>query len=938
MRGRHLAAVLALATAALLIAAASAAAFGFKELGVRFEERDGSTATLAGSHPYEMKTEVFFDTRPDPGLEKALEERGEPFPDLEMPDGELKDLSGLQALGLVARPGAVQSCDTASFFASPSGTLCPKASQVGVSDTTDGIPPTADPEPLYSLTPPPGVLLRLGFKATGLVPVIIDVGLTEEPPYRGLVRVTNAPNVIPVYGSTVTLWGTPAEEGHDGERAGAGSVSTANPRPFLTLPRSCAGPLTSTFAISSWQGGAAEESTTAAAMSGCGALPFAPTISAVPTSRAANSPTGLDFGLDLADESIATNARGRAASDIRSAVVTLPEGFSTNPAIAEGLAVCTTAQLAAEKLATEPGEGCPEASKIGTVEAESPLVEEPVKGNVYIAEPYKNEFGTLLAFYFVLRNRNLGIIVRQGARVEPDPVTGRLVTTTEDMPQLPISHVRLHFREGARSPLATPPRCGSYDVGALITPWSGGPPVHTTSTFQIVSGPEGGACPAGGDPPFHPRLEAGTRNNAAGHYSPFDLRLTRTDSEQEFTHFSIKLPPGLTGKLAGVGTCPDADIARAADPARTGAEEEAAPSCPASSQVGSLLVGAGVGPALTYAGGRVYLAGPYHGSPMSLVAVAIARVGPFDLGTVVQRLALRVDPETAEVFADATGSDPIPHIIKGVLVHARDIRTYTDRPEFTLNPTSCRRTSIASTALGSGTVFGSEADDVPFTATTPFQAASCASLGFKPKLSLRLKGGTRRARNPALKAVLTYPAKGAYANIASAQVTLPHSEFLDQSHIRTVCTRVQFAAGAGNGSQCPKGAVYGRARALTPLLDEPLEGPVFLRSSSHKLPDLVVALHSPRVDFNLIGRIDSIRGGRIRTSFESAPDAPVSRFVLEMQGGRKGLLVNSTDLCRRTNRALAAFVGQNGRRLEASPVVKPGGCKGKRGKKGKKKG
>ena len=600
--------------------------------------------------------------------------------------------------------------------------------------------------------------------------------------------------------------------------------------------------------------------------------------------------------------------------------------------------VCSEAQLAQEKLNSEPGEGCPEAAKIGTVEAESPLVDEPVKGSVFIAAPYDNEFGTLLAFYFVLRNRNLGIIVRQGAKVEPNPITGQLTTTTEGMPQLPISHVRLHFREGARSPLATPPGCGTYDVDAVITPWSGGPPAHTTSSFQIVSGPEGGGCPSGGTPPFHPRLEAGTRNNPAGTYSPFDLRLTRSDSEQEFTHFSIKLPPGLTGKLAGVGTCSDADIARAGDPGRSGAEEEANPSCPSSSQVGSLKVGAGVGPALTYAPGRIYLAGPYHGSPMSLVAIAIAKVGPFDLGTVIQRLALKVNPETAEVFADATGSDPIPHIIKGVLVHARDIRTFTDRPEFTLNPTSCKRTSIASTVLGSGTVFGSESDDQPFTATTPFQAASCASLGFKPDLKLSLKGGTKRGKNPALKAVLTYPKGGGYANVASAQVTLPHSEFLDQSHIRTVCTRVQFNAGAGNGSACPPGSVYGKARAITPLLDEELRGPVFLRSSSHKLPDLVVALHSPKVDLNLIGRIDSIKGGRIRNTFESAPDAPVSKFVLEMQGGKKGLLVNSTNICKHKNRAIAALTGQNGKRHEFKPVLKPRCKKAKKAKGHKKRG
>jgi hypothetical protein len=927
---RRLTLLLSLATAALLVSASPALAdFGLSGLNVRFEEQDGSFASRAGSHPYAMKTELTFNTRPDEELEKALS-----IPGFEIPDGDPKDISALEPLGLVARPGAVKTCSTAAFFAS--GAPCPQASQVGIAESVIGIPPTPDTQPVYSLAPPPGVLIRLGFKAISIVPVVIDVGLSEEAPYHGEVHISNTPNVDPVYGSTVTLWGVPADKRHDGERFGTGSVKdTDNPEPFLTLPRACTGPLDTTFDITSWEGASASKTVpTEEGMSGCEALPFAPTISAVPTSKAANSPTGLDFGLDLADESIKTNAEGQASSDIRKLVVTLPEGFTTNPAIAEGLAVCTTEQLANEKLDTEPGEGCPQASKIGTVEAESPLVDEPIKGNVYIAEPYKNEFGTLLAFYFVVRNRKLGIIARQAAKVEPNPITGQLVTTTEEMPQLPLSHVRLHFREGARSPLATPPRCGKYSVDAVITPWSGGPPVPTSETFEILSGADNSACPSGGTPPFHPRLEAGTVNNAAGTYSPFNLRLSRTDSEQEFTHFSIKLPPGLTGKLAGLGTCSDADIAKAANPDRTGAEEEASPSCPQSSLVGHLNVGAGVGPALTYAPGKIYLAGPYHGAKLSLVAIAIAKVGPFDLGTVVQRLALKVNPETAEIFADATGSDPIPHIIKGILVHARDIRTYTDRPNFILNPTSCKRTSVASTVLGSGTIFGSEADDQPFTATTPFQAASCASLGFKPNLSIQLKGGTKRGKNPALKAVVTYP-KGAYANIATAQVTLPHSEFLEQAHIRTVCTRVQFAAGAGNGSQCPTGAIYGKARAKTPLLDETLEGPVFLRSSSHKLPDLVVALHSPKVDVDLVGRIDSVKGGRIRNTFEAVPDQPVSEFVLEMQGGKKGLLVNSTNICKHTNKALAHLVGQNGKASDSEPQVKAKGCKG--AKKGKKK-
>ena len=337
--------------------------------------------------------------------------------------------------------------------------------------------------------------------------------------------------------------------------------------------------------------------------------------------------------------------------------------------------------------------------------------------------------------------------------------------------------------------------------------------------------------------------------------------------------------------------------------------------------MGRTLVGAGVGSVLAYVPGKVYLAGPYNGSALSIAAITAAKIGPFDLGTVVVRQALKINPETAEVFIDATGSDPIPHIIDGVTTHIRDIRAYVDRPEFTLNPTSCDPTSTASTLLGSGLDFASAADNIPVTVTSRFQAASCASLGFKPKLKLSLTGGTKRGEHPRLKAVLT--ARKGDANIARAKVTLPHSEFLAQSHIRTICTRAQFKEGTVPGEKCPPGSIYGYAKAITPLLDEPLQGPVFLRSSANPLPDLVAALHSGKIDINLVGRIDSVgKDGQIRNSFEAVPDAPVTKFTLTMQGGKKGLLENSTNLCRSKNRAIAKFTGHNGKVRDFKPVVK----------------
>jgi hypothetical protein len=938
--------LLSSALAALLLASSAQADFGVETFSLGFDGPEGSTATQAGSHPYAVTNLIRFNTVPDPVFKN-------------LPDGSIRNLTVQLPNGLVGNPNATPHCSNADFIniiqelklprcsnSTAVGTIIVKLKAFGNVAADPGFIGV----PVYNLVPPPGVVQKLGFNVAN-VPIVLEFIVSQDPPYNVEVRLQNISQVVPLFGSKLSVWGNPADPAHDKERgncllAGVSVHATEDliltgntcpadvpEAPFITLPRSCS-PLSAGYLASAWEpelptasGGAPVES-----MTGCGHLGFKPTISGAPTTKAANSPTGLDFGLNVNDEGL-TSSSGLAQADIAKTEVTLPEGFTINPSIAEGLAVCTEADLARESAFSEAGAGCPNASKIGTVEVETPLLDESVNGSLYQAAPYENPFHSLVALYIVIKNPKLGIKVVQPLNVVPDPVTGRLTTVAEDMPQLPFSHFNLHFREGTRSPLASPPKCGTYDTEATLYPSSGAEPVHTTSAFSIISGPENQPCPSGGLPPFHPGLIAGSINNAAGRFSPFNVRLSRTDSEQEITHFSIKLPPGITAKLAGVPYCSDAQIAAAT--ARTGphggAEELASPSCPKASEVGHTLVGGGVGSGLAYAPGKIYLAGPYHGSNLSIVAITSGIVGPFDIGTVVIREALKIDPETAEAFIDATGSDPIPHIIKGIPVHLRDIRAYVDKPNFTLNPTDCSRTSTASTVLGSGLDFGSEADDRPITVSTPYQAADCAALPFAPKLGLRLKGGTRRGAHPAFSARLAMNGIGE-AGIARAEVTLPKSEFIENAHFNTICTKVQFKAGAGNGTSCPAGSVYGKARAVTPILGEALTGPVFLRSSEHQLPDLVVALHNSQVDFDLVGHVDSVKG-RLRNTFEAAPDAPVSSFVLEMKGGSKGLFVNSTNLCRGTHKAEANFTGQNGKSYDTKPALKVN-CAGK-AKKGK---
>ena len=896
----------ALSLAALALAAPAQADFGLNGFDVSFENQDGSPATKAGSHPFAMTT----------GFGINFHGTGEEA----VPDGEIKDLTVELPVGFAGNPTATPTCTRAEFleFDPVTGlSACPDAATVGLASAEFLNPGPSNAKPLYALEPPHGTAAQLGF-VIGREPVTIDVVLKKGKPHNVSALAVNNPQAVKVFGVKLTVWGNPASPVHDGERGQCAVYGGSCPlgpeveeKPFLTLPRACAGPLFTTYSTISWQAPNAPlvegTSATPLQLSECKALDFGPTIKAKPTTGAAESPSGLDFDLDV-DAPGLSEPEGIADADIKKAVVTLPEGITTNPAAAAGLGGCSQAQFESETVDSEPGTGCPENAKVGSVEVETPLLEnEVLRGSIYVAKQGDNEFDNLLTIDMVIKDPELGILVRAAGRVDPDPVTGRLTTTFDELPQLPFSHFHLHFREGKRAPLITPPTCGDYTATADLYSYADpSTPLREASTFTIGAGANDGSCASSAAQlPNRPAFTAGTTDPTAGAHSPFVFNLSREDGSQQLRSISATLPDGLTGRLAGIPYCSEAQIAQAQSRSGEGqgALELAQPSCPLASRLGTVTVGAGAGPEPYHVSGNAYLAGPYKGAPLSMAIITPAIAGPFDLGAVVVRTALRVDPESAEITAV---SDPIPQILHGLPLAVRSVALNLDRPSFMLNPTSCEPKSIG--ALATSTL-GQEASLSQY-----FQAADCARLKYKPKLSLRLKGGTKRGDNPALLASASFPV-GAYANTARVQVALPHSEFLDQDHIKTICTRVQFAA-----DQCPKGSVYGKAKAITPLLAQPVSGPVYLRSSYNPLPDLVADLHG-QVRVALIGRIDSVKGG-IRTTFAATPDVPVKSFTLSMQGGKKGLLVNSTDICRRANRASARFLAQNGRVLTARPVLR----------------
>jgi hypothetical protein len=942
---RRLSLCLALAAlAAAFLAPAAQAQFGIKDFEVSFTDAEpsegGQPVFHAGTHPFAMRTTINVNTEGAGGSELPA-------------GGAVEDLTVLLPEGFALDPAAVEPCPSAEFIDVDNGRSgCSDASAVGyvVLKLSSGPePPGFSSVPVYNLTPPRGTVAKLGFIAPPGLPVTIEGGLEQEPPYRPLARVFNIIQVARFYGSDLTLWGDPLHADHDPYRGsclgGFGGLAdpeelvseddcpvTGPRRALITLPRSCDGELRSEIHVGAWNSDATDtETATTPGMSECAAVGFGPETDAALSTERASGPTGMRLLTEIGDPGL-TSPEGTADSDVREGVVELPEGVRLNPSAADGLEACSISELAEEDLGSDPGEGCPQASKVGALSARSPLLAETLEGELFVATPEDNlAEDALIGLYMTVKSPERGVLVKLAAEVEPDPRTGQLLATLRDVPQLPVSRFELRLREGGRSPLISPPHCGSYEIGVSLTPHANpGSPFAEASAFEISRGPEGRPpCPPSGTPPFLPGFAAGSLDPAAGAHSPFLMRLTRRDGDQDMTRFDAKLPPGVTGRLAGVPWCPEAAIAAARG--RSGADELRDPSCPLAAKIGRTTAGAGVGSQLTYVPGSLYLAGPIGAAPLSVVAITPAVAGPFDVGTVVVRQALKLNPRTAQVEVDGSLSEPIPHILRGIPLALRDLRVYVDRPRFTLNPTSCRPSAVLAGLFGAGSDLFDKADDRAFALAAPFQTAHCGALGFEPRLDLRLKGPTRRGGNPALRAVVR-PRPGD-ANFDRAVVTLPRSAFLDQAHIRTVCTRVQFAAGPGHGALCPPGARYGFARATSPLVDGPVQGPVYLRSSDNQLPDLVIALTGPptaAVKVELSARIDSVRGG-IRSTFAAIPDVPVSRFALAMQGGKKGLIVNSRNLCRKPkrNRARSNLKGQNGKLSRTRPVVRAAGCKGK---------
>jgi hypothetical protein len=906
-----LALVLATTFVAALMASTAHAEFGVQPGSFQSAVLDSSGAVdltpQAGAHPFAQQVKFAFNTihHNYPGGPASAPSGPEPDP-----DGDVKTTIVDLPAGFIGNTQAAPRCEQRdfppAFFAGPG--RCPTATQVGVASldlgATSGNPYPFGyfKVPIYNLVPPKGVVARFGL--VEVAAFVIDITVRTGSDYGVTATVRNLSEAPNIYSTTVTLWGVPAAPVHDAERFRAGAFSpgdtSGNPlpsglplTPFLTNPSVCDVPLTSRLQVASWQDPAKLLSYTSPpqTFTGCDRLTLKAGLDVTPTAAGAGEPTGIAVDLDV-DQPQAPDALG--APPLKRVTVTLPEGVTVSPSSADGLGACTRAQI---QLGSDADPTCPDSAKIGTVKIDTPLLADALDGSVYLASPGAgNPFGTLVALYVVAKAS--GVLVKLPGSISLDPVTGRVRSTFDNTPQLPFSHLRVSFKGGPRAALTQANTCGVKTTSATLTSWSG-QVVDIAGDYSVGAGAGAPNCAA---PGFAPHITAGSLSSTAGATSPFSFRLTRTDADQQLSALQTTLPKGALANIRDVPSCQEADAAAGA--------------CGPASQIGRVTVGSGPGPSPFYIdAGRAYLTTGYKGAPFGLSVVVPAVAGPFDLGNVVVRAAVSIDPETARA---TIVSDPFPTILQGIPLQVRDIRVDDDRPGFHINPTNCAPQSVDTTVTSTA--------GTRFSASTAYQATDCAALALKPKLAIALtgKGQTTDGKHPGVVAHLTQgPGE---SRLSEVSTTWPLALALDPDNAEGLCKPEQAVAKA-----CPASSIVGQATAVS-VLHEPLKGPIYfvegIRTDPKSgrrirtLPNLLVALEGEGVKVNLHASSAVDKLDRLVSTFTNLPDAPVRSVDVTINGGKHGILVVSrTNICAATRAVEVRMDGQNGKLADSDVVM-----------------
>jgi len=818
------------------------------------------------------------------------------------PDGTLKDLVVDLPPGFVGNPQAAPTCDISRVRMSGADG-CPMNTAVGSIDTEVAFPAFGFSAPLtaliYNITPNKGEPAAFAF-AVNFNTVRLGATVRSGTDYGIRIASRNLTEQLYILSATVTFWGVPSDNAGPGpftdNNTGRsfGGASDGLRKPFLSNPTACpADALSATMSLSSWQtpGDVVSDGTPFPTMTDCDDVPFDPAMTVRPDNARAGAPAGYTIDLSVPQNA---NPGGLTSAHLRKAAVTLPPGVVVSASAADGQKACSDAGIG---IGTDADPSCPDASKIGTIRLETPVLPDPLVGSVYLGEQRPEQ---LLRLFIVAKGG--GVTVKLPGVATPDPDTGQLTVTFDDNPQLPFSQLHMVMDGGPQAPLTNPPTCGTATTSYDLTSWASDTPVHGTDSFQITSN-----CDAAAQ--FTPGLEVGLASPTAGGSSPFTMRLTRPDGQQDLSGIEMSLPPGLVARVGDVPLCPEAQLA-------TG-------TCDAASQVGTTTVGAGPGinPVFIPQPGRaataVYLGGPYKGAPFSLSIVVPAQAGPFDLGTVVVRAALFVDKDDAHVTVKA---DPLPTILKGIPLRLRDVRVALDRPGFMVTPTNCDPMAINARVTSSA---GTAVD-----LSNRFQAADCAALPFDPTISATTRGKLTFKHGAELKAHIA--ARPGDANIRSVAVRLPKQ--LPSRLIPTInnaCLMSQFLE---NYKGCPEQSYIGTTTAYTPILNQPLKGPAYIVATPGEVPVIELKLFgqgdAAGVEVNLAGTviIDS-GGGRSKVTFSTVPDIPITGFDMELPTGPHSMLdAPSKDLCGGPITMDISIIAQNGKRQDRTTPITVKDC------------
>jgi hypothetical protein len=916
--------------------------------------------TQAGGHPWGLTTTVEFT--------------GEESPEAETigtaPTRDPKDVVVSLPAGLLGNPVAAPRCSLTFVLDHGSQESCPADTQIGeyvlhIEGSHELV------GPIVNVTPSAGQSAEFALENTTPIdtPLLTAHLVRTKNPVTGqreygFTVSSNSIVLLSLYGFELNFWGDPADPSHNPMRGrfcrktgpleespqcerGGESAGIA-PVPFLSLPTDCsAGAETATMRTDSWQepGSVSEghyseqwkEATqTMPAVTGCSLLSFDPGIEVQPDTLLADAPVGLGVNLKVPQSETPASP---ATPHVRNAVVTLPEGVSISPGIVDGIQACdeTGAQGInfdgpeseevgpSGELQLAPGH-CPDASIVGSAEAVTPDLDEPVKGHVYLARPLCGGAGqhactnadaldgNLYQLYLELGGvgplANTGIDIKAHGYVEANPATGQLTTKFLENPQAPFSELQIHLNGGPRAPLDNPAVCGPATTTTEITPWSApgltpeGLSVAGTSdaTPSSLFDVDGCANPSG----LLPGFSSGTVSPQAGAFSSFTMNLSRQDREQFVKGIQVHTPPGLLGMLSSVPLC----------------EEPLADSghCPEASKIGTTRVASGAGSHPFEIEGSVYLTKSYGGAPFGLSIVTNAVAGPFDLGLVVVRARIAVDPSTSAltITTDETGPYAVPQILDGVPLRLKQITVNIDRQDFMFNPTNCGAQQIAASVSGS--------QQASATVSSPFAAAGCKSLAFTPQFKVTTSGHTSKANGASLDAKVAYPPfkAGSEADIARVKVDLPKQLPSRLTTLQKACTAAQFDA---DPAGCPAASVVGIVKASTPLLPVGLEGPVyFVSHGGEAFPSLIVVLQGDGVRVDLVGATFISKAGITSSTFKTVPDVPVSSFELYLPEGRFSALAANGNLCTSKLAMPTEFVAQNGAVIHESTKIAVAGC------------